>query len=385
MTDATNLAVFVTIVALRIGVPLAIPRYPLPSIIAALIIDAADQTIFQLFTTLNLDGYQSYDKALDIYYLAIAYTATMRNWANIYGFRVSRFLWYYRLVGVTAFELTQWRPLLLIFPNTFEYFFIWYEAVRTRWNPVRMAHKTILIAAALIWIFIKLPQEYWIHIAQLDTTDFIKEDILGVSVDTSWGDAISQNLWVIPVLAIVIGGLVIAFRKLWPKLPPADWRFTMDANEHADLNDQPADAPVHRRLDLHVVFEKIVLIGLIAIIFANILPGVGSNVFRVALAVAVIVTANTVISTWLARRGRTWSTVATQFGATALINLVIALLWIALVNDEQDAEASIRVLIFFVLILSLIITFYDRYRPIYEQRVALASNNRGVDSLEETK
>ncbi len=43
--------------------------------------------------------------------------------------------------------------------------------------------------AAFIWIFIKLPQEWWLHIAQLDFTDFMKEDVFGVSVDTSWGDA----------------------------------------------------------------------------------------------------------------------------------------------------------------------------------------------------
>ena len=47
----------------------------------------------------------------------------------------------------------------------------------------------VLGAAAFIWIFIKLPQEYWIHVAQLDTTDLIKEDILGVPSDTPWGEA----------------------------------------------------------------------------------------------------------------------------------------------------------------------------------------------------
>ena len=52
------------------------------------------------------------------------------------AFRIGRFLYFYRLVGVVAFELTG-RGLLLFFPNTFEYFFIAYEAVRTRWDPLR--------------------------------------------------------------------------------------------------------------------------------------------------------------------------------------------------------------------------------------------------------
>ena len=38
-----------------------------------------------------------------------------------------------------------------------------------------MGKWTVIISTALIWVFIKLPQEWWIHIAQLDMTDFIKE------------------------------------------------------------------------------------------------------------------------------------------------------------------------------------------------------------------
>ena len=51
--------------------------------LAALVIDGLDQTIFQTFTSLDLSGYQSYDKALDVYYLSIAYTATLRNWTHL--------------------------------------------------------------------------------------------------------------------------------------------------------------------------------------------------------------------------------------------------------------------------------------------------------------
>ncbi len=76
---------------------------------------------------------------------------------------------------MVAFELTQTRALLLVFPNTFEYFFIAYEAVRTRWNPLRFLFRWWLWAAGLIWVFIKLPQEYWIHVAQLDVTDTLRD------------------------------------------------------------------------------------------------------------------------------------------------------------------------------------------------------------------
>src|SRR6476646_8936592 len=130
-------AVFAGVVGARFLVPLLIIRFPLPAIIASLVLDGVDQTIFQ---TMGYDppGYQGYDKAMDVYYLAVAYLATLRNWTSVSAFAVGRFLYFYRLVGVVAFELTDWRPMLLIFPNTFEYFFIAYEVYRLCWNPARV-------------------------------------------------------------------------------------------------------------------------------------------------------------------------------------------------------------------------------------------------------
>ena len=143
MTEhSMDLVVFGIVVGLRIIVPLFIPRFPLPAILVAMIIDAADQTIFQNLTNLNLDNYQSYDKALDVYYLAIAYLSTLRDWTSRPAVRVARFLYFYRLIGVVAFELSGWRALLMIFPNTFEYFFIAYEAYRLFWNPARVTMRS---------------------------------------------------------------------------------------------------------------------------------------------------------------------------------------------------------------------------------------------------
>jgi hypothetical protein len=190
------------------------PAVSLPAILACLILDGIDQTIYQQFTDLDLTGYQGYDKALDIYYLTIAYLATLRNWTNGFAFEVSRFLLYYRLAGVVLFELLHWRALLLIFPNTFEYFFIVYEAIRLRWDPERLSRKAVLLLAAAIWIFIKLPQEYWIHIAKLDTTDLI-----------------GAHPWVGFLGAAAILALVVAFRRVVrPRIPQADhaWRIAAD-------------------------------------------------------------------------------------------------------------------------------------------------------------
>lgn len=192
--------IFLLVVGARFLIPLLIPRFPLPAIVACLIIDAADQTIFEKFTHLNLDNYQSYDKALDIYYLTVAYLSVIRNWTNGFAIEVARFLWYYRLLGVVAFEILEKRFLLFVFPNVFEYFFIAYEVVRTSWDPRRLTRKAVMGMAAFIWIVIKLPQEWWIHIAQNDFTDFMKESVLGSEPADGWAAAfanrpVSPPLW----------------------------------------------------------------------------------------------------------------------------------------------------------------------------------------------
>ena len=109
----------------------------------------------------------------------------MRNWTSHAAFRIAQFLFYYRLVGVVLFELTDERLMLLLFPNTFEYFFIAYELARSRYEPSRFSARFWLLVAAGLWIFVKLPQEYWIHIAQLDFTDAVQRPS-GVRRRRSW-------------------------------------------------------------------------------------------------------------------------------------------------------------------------------------------------------
>ena len=138
-TTTGEWAVITAIVLARLVVPLAIPRFPLV-IVVALLVDAFDNSLLAQFTDVDLgpDGpYQGFDKALDIYYLAIAYTATLRNWTSEPALRIARFLFYYRLAGVLLFELLDSRAMLLVFPNTFEYFFIAYEAIRLRFDPAK--------------------------------------------------------------------------------------------------------------------------------------------------------------------------------------------------------------------------------------------------------
>jgi hypothetical protein len=366
--------VFWTVVGARVLVPIGVFRFPLPAMLLALVIDGVDQSIFQA-AGIELEGYQSYDKALDVYYLSMAYLAMLRNWVNRDAFDVGRFLYYYRLVGVVLFEQTQIRALLLVFPNTFEYFFDAYEAVRTRWDPRRLRRVALIGLAAFIWIVIKLPQEWWIHVAQLDATDFIKETIFGVDASASWADAIAAAPWVIVVLvAAIVGAALLLWRVVWPRLPDADHPFTLDADAHQPMVDGAAIDRERRRIAEKFValelLEKVVLIGLISFIFSRMLPGSDPAAIDVLLAVGFVVVVNTAISSLLVRRGERPHGAIEQFVVTLGINVAIVLggqLVLATLRGVQLEHALV-----FVLLLSVIVTGYDRYRPLYKARFAQA-------------
>ncbi len=369
MNEITDALVFLFVVGLRVFVPLGVFRYPLPAIIAALIIDAADETILDVFTNLDLGFYQSYDKALDIYYLSLAYIATLRNWPNLFAFNVSRFLWYFRLVGTTLFELTGLRALLMIFPNVFEYFFIYIELARTRWSAFRLTRYHVVAAAAVIWVFIKLPQEYWIHVAQLDFTDFLKETVLGMPLTATWGEAIRENLWVIPVLVLITIAGYAGIRELDRRLPKPDWRTSFDANQTSDEHVKSGSIPLaanHWRTGL---LEKIALVALVSIIFASMLPNIDATPLQMSFGVGFVVLGNALVSHWLASRGVSWKSFGTQFAALTGINVLIAIAG-TFILPMFDGEARLRDILFFVLLLTVLVSFYDRYRAIHDLRMA---------------
>ena len=353
--DNSDIAIFLVVVAMRFVIPLFIPRFPLPAILAALVIDAADQTIFQQFTNLNLDGYQNYDKALDIFYLTIAFLAVYRNWTNTTAINVARFLWYYRLVGVWLFEVFQERWILFVFPNTFEYFFIAYAAIHTQWDPRRLTDRAVIGLAAFIWIVIKLPQEWWIHIAQNDFTDFMKVDVFGTTPTTSWADAITNRPLV--TVALVVAIALVAALAVWAyrKAPQPDWSFRVDVDKPIPYDDI-ADRPQKPLWIAPPFAEKLLLVGLIAAIYTSVLD-LDTPVLRIVAATAVIIAASVAVSEWLARRGIEWSSLGLQWIVLAVVNSALIGTYAALIGSQLNRSLAF----FFGLLLTMVIVLYDRF------------------------
>lgn len=349
MDDPINLLVFTLIVGSRLIVPLWIPRFPLPAIILALVLDGIDAGAFSLFTTLPMDNYQSYDKALDIYYLTIAYLAAVRSWTNPVAVRIAAILFYYRLVGVVLSEYSENRAILLIFANIFEYFFIFYEAARLRWNMERVGLKTLIGAAAAIWIVIKLPQEYWIHIAQRDATDTLMD-----------------NPILIPILAVMIAVVVaVGYWIVTRKLPPADHAPSFAVGDSIPMGRMKEAMLRYRSLTLREqgLLEKVVLIALISSIFSMMLPGTVLTAPQLALGVSIVVVLNTIVSELLTRREMLPLHDLRHFASMVGVNMVIAATFLVILPDPEGSFRMSNMLFFFFLV-SLLVTLFDRSRAL---------------------
>ena len=359
---AHDRAVLVSIALARLLVPLLILRFPL-AIVAALVVDAADNSLLAHFSDVDLGPhgpYQSFDKALDIYYLAIAYLATMRNWTSAPAFRIGRFLFYYRLVGVFLFEALDSRAMLLVFPNTFEYFFVVYELVRLRYRPSRFSARFWLVTAAALWLVVKLPQEYWIHVEQGDFTDAMADHPAVGFVGGLF------------LLCLAVGSWLV----IRTRLPDPDWtwRIAADPLTHglADAHARHARRLRRREVLWGELAEKVsllALLALLALVFASILSGISYTWLEVGAAAVAGVCANTAISIAYARNERlTFASAAAELASLLAVNLGLVLVAGYVIGDRHDFPFGEG--IFFAIIGTLILWLFDAYKPLADVRFA---------------
>jgi hypothetical protein len=203
---------------------------------------------------------------------------------------------------------------------------------------------------------VKLPQEYWIHIAQLDVTD-----ILG------------EHAWAPPLLVVLLLALAAVF---WfvvrPRLPDADWGWRFGADPMPEEMDTAAEQYAwHAQwgaIRSWATAEKIVLVGLISVVYAEVLPGADSTPVQLFTGVAVVVVVNAAFTLALARRSWSIASMGLAFLARVAANVVLVLVadWL-LGREGGNLDASTT--LFFLSLISLITTLHDHYRPVLATRV----------------
>ena len=146
-----------------------------------MILDAVDVVLIEL---IGLGGFGSHyselDKLLDSYYLTLELIVALR-WTSAWARVPATFLYVYRVIGVVAFEITDTRVLLLVFPNLFENWWLYCVFV-TRFFPRLYPKSWKTTAIPLLLLLIpKLGQEYLLHYKEAEPWDWTKHHILRIS------------------------------------------------------------------------------------------------------------------------------------------------------------------------------------------------------------
>ena len=168
------------IIALRLVIPLLILRYPLFGGFTAMVLDALDVVLIEAIGLGGFGGhYSELDKLLDSYYLTLEVIVAFRwtsAWARDPGDRASTS---YRAIGVVAFETTDTRVLLFVFPNLFENWWL-YVVIVARFVPQLYPKSAKSVAIPLFLLLVpKMGQEYLLHYQEAQPWDWMKSHVLG--------------------------------------------------------------------------------------------------------------------------------------------------------------------------------------------------------------
>lgn len=154
------------VVIVRLLSSFLILRFPLFGGVLAVILDYLDFAILR-FLGAPLEEYQILDKTLDIEYMTLEVFVAL-FWTNQIARNTAVGLFFYRLAGVAIFALTQNPIMLVIFPNLFEFFFIFYLGFQKflKKDPITSFSKLVIIL--LILLIPKLIHEYFLHVNQAE-------------------------------------------------------------------------------------------------------------------------------------------------------------------------------------------------------------------------
>src|SRR5262249_31805950 len=138
---------------------LPVLRWPFGGALIAMLTDACD--LFLMDVTGGIRDYQALDKWCDQVYLGLFLLVALR-WPRPQR-EIAAGLYCYRLVGFGLFEALGVRELLVLFPNLFEFWFVFVAGI-SRWPKKYDFRDARTVAIALVPLFVlKEGQELLLH------------------------------------------------------------------------------------------------------------------------------------------------------------------------------------------------------------------------------
>jgi len=178
-----GLITLIFVVLLRLLVPLIIFKKPLLGSLLCILADISDVMLFDYFGTV-LPGkfYHGFDKVFDLYYLTIQLIVALRFKDELIK-KILKFLYFWRLGGVVLFEFLtlmgiKFRPILVLAPNIFEYYFLAYLITLKFNKKFKMTKYTAVVYFVIIAIP-KIIHEMIFHWLYQDKTwHFLRDTFL---------------------------------------------------------------------------------------------------------------------------------------------------------------------------------------------------------------
>jgi hypothetical protein len=150
----------VIIGAVRVVGSLPVLRWAFVGAIIAILTDFSDLFLWNLIDLGGLGNYQRFDKYLDQVYMLTFLLVALR-WRGA-ARTVAVALYAFRMVGFVAFEITEERIVLPLFPNLFEFWFVFIAALQ-HWKPDYVLTRPRILGWGAGLLVLKEFQEYVLH------------------------------------------------------------------------------------------------------------------------------------------------------------------------------------------------------------------------------
>jgi hypothetical protein len=146
--------------AVRVIGSLFVLRWAFVGGVIAVLVDFSDLFLMNLLHLGGLKNYQAFDKYLDQVYQLTFLIVALRWHGPARSISVVLYVW--RMIGFVLFEITGLRPVLLLFPNLFEFWFL-FVASLPHWRPAfRFTNLNVGMVGGLL-LALKEFQEYALH------------------------------------------------------------------------------------------------------------------------------------------------------------------------------------------------------------------------------
>jgi hypothetical protein len=153
------------IAVVRVLGSLFVLRWALVGGLIAILVDLSDLFLKNLLSLGGVRNYQAFDKILDQIYLGAFLAVALWRWRGL-ARSVAAGLYAFRLAGFVAYELSGGsRLVLFLFPNVFEFWFIYVAAMAHIRPGFRYTPRNAAIALVPLTA-LKLFHEYALHVGK---------------------------------------------------------------------------------------------------------------------------------------------------------------------------------------------------------------------------